>query len=238
MNFRPAFFLLLGLVGSATSVSAGSKSVPKVADFSVAGIKLNDAKSSQAVLGREISSETDPALIEDNTEMPHAMAINKAGTQVLTFYFHYGGEVMAFSEFKVSLTSETKLEGKPIKRAGVTTFVTGKGIKLGLSETQLIKILGPPQEKSSTNEGVVLDYRIKDPETSELLGYPSETSITAPTPSKPESSRSFALDFIIHDSRRSTDGASPNVTAQLAAASPSHGGLELSRPARQVLNNP
>ena len=175
MNFRPAFLLLLVLVGSATSVSAGSKSVPKVADFSIAGIKLNDAKSSLAVLGREISSETDPALIEDNTEMPHAMAVNKAGTLVLTFYFHHGGEVMAFSEFKVSLASETKLTGKPIKLASVAKFATGKGIKLGLSETQLINILGPPQERSSADGAVVLDYRIKDPEAGQsLFDYPAE----------------------------------------------------------------
>ena len=170
MNFRPAFLLLLVLMGSATLVPAGSKSVPKVADSSVAGIKLNDATSSKAVLGREISSETDPALIEDNKEMPHGMAINKTGSQVLTFYFHYGAEVMAFSEFKVSLASKTKLTEKPIKLAGVATFVTGKGIKLGLSEAQLIKILGPPQERSSSNEGVVFDYRIKDPNVDELFG--------------------------------------------------------------------
>jgi hypothetical protein len=174
MNSWPAFLLLLVLVGSVTSVSAGSKSVPKVADFSVAGIKLGDAKSSRAVLGREISSGTDPALIDDNTESPHAMAINKAGTQVLTFYFHEGDEVMAVSEFKVSLASETKLTGKPIKLAGVATFVTGKGIKLGLSEAQLTRILGPPQERSSNNEGVVLDYRIKDPNVGELFGYSSD----------------------------------------------------------------
>jgi hypothetical protein len=138
------------------------ESVPKVADFSVAGIKLNDAKSSRAVLGRKISSSTDPALIEDDTEMPHAMAINKAGTQVLTLYVHYGGEIMAFSEFKISLASETKLTGKPIKLAGVATFVTGKGIKLGLSEAQLTRILGPPQERSSTQDAVILDYQIED----------------------------------------------------------------------------
>jgi hypothetical protein len=150
------------------------ESVPKVADFSVAGIKLNDAKSSRAVLGRKISSGTDPALIEDDTEMPHAMAINKAGTQVLTLYVHYGGEIMAFSEFRVSLASETKLTGKPIKLAGVATFVTGKGIKLGLSEAQLIKILGPPQERSSVSGAVILEYRIEDPEAGQLLHYPAD----------------------------------------------------------------
>jgi hypothetical protein len=174
MNIRPAFLLVLVLLGSATFVSAGPKSIPKVADLSVAGIKLNDAKSSRAVLGREISSSTDPALIEDNTEMPHAFAVNKAGTQVLTLYFHYGGEVMAFSEFKVSLASETKLVVKPIKLTGVATFVTGKGLKLGLSEAQLIKILGPPQERSSVSGAVILDYRINDPEAGELLNYSAD----------------------------------------------------------------
>jgi hypothetical protein len=162
--------IFLALCGSASSVSAEPESVPKVADFSVAGIKLNDAKSSRAVLGREISSGTDPALIDDNTDSPHAMAINKAGTQVLTFYFHEGDEVMAISEFKISRASETKLTGKPIKLAGVATFVTGKGIKLGLSEAQLTRILGPPQERSSTKDAVILDYRIEDPEAGKWFG--------------------------------------------------------------------
>jgi hypothetical protein len=174
MNFRSAFLPVLVLLGSATFVSAGPKSIPRVADLSIAGIKLDDAKSSRAVLGREISSSTDPALIEDNAEMPHAIAVNKAGTQVLTLYVHYGGEVMAFSEFRVSLASETNLTGKPIKLAGVATFVTGKGIKLGLSEAQLIKILGPPQERSSGSGAVILDYRIEDPEAGQLLHYPAD----------------------------------------------------------------
>ena len=173
MSFRRAFLLLLLLIGSATFVLAGPKSVSKVADISVAGIKLVDAKSSRVVLGREISSSTDPALIEDDTEMPHAFAINKAGTEVLTLYFHYGGEVMAFSEFKVSLKSESKLTSKPIKLAGTANFVTGKGIKLGLSKAQLIKILGPPQESKSAGGAVILDYRIEDKEAGELLGYPA-----------------------------------------------------------------
>jgi hypothetical protein len=168
---KPLLIMFLALCGSATSVSAEPESVPKVADFSVAGIKLGDAKSSRAVLGRKISSGTDPALIEDDTEeMPHAMATNKAGTQVLTFYFHYGDEVMAFSEFKISLASETKLTGKPIKLAGVATFVTGKGIKLGLSEAQLTRILGPPQERSSTKDAVILDYQIQDSEAGKWFG--------------------------------------------------------------------
>jgi hypothetical protein len=106
--------------------------------------------------------------------MPHALAVNKAGTEVLTFFFHYGGEVMAFSEFKISLTSKTKLAGKPLKLARVATFVTGKGIRLGIAEAQLIKLLGRPQEKSSSNGAVVFDYRIEDPEAGELLGYPAE----------------------------------------------------------------
>jgi hypothetical protein len=58
MNFRSAFLPVLVLLGSATFVSAGPKSIPRVADLSIAGIKLDDAKSSRAVFGREISSST------------------------------------------------------------------------------------------------------------------------------------------------------------------------------------
>ena len=66
-----------------------------------------------AVCRSEISLDTDPALIEDNTEMPHGMAVNKAGTQVLRSTFITAARSTAFSVFKVSLTSETKLTGNP-----------------------------------------------------------------------------------------------------------------------------
>ena len=174
MNFRRLLLHPVLLIASAPLALAGPKSVRKTADVSITGIRLNDAKSSRVVLGREISSGTDPALIEDNTEMPHATATNKTGTEVLTFFFHPGGEVMAFSEFKVSLVSEAKLTGKPIKLARIASFVSGKGIKLGLSKAQLIKILGPPQQSSSAGGATILDYRIQDPEAGQLLGYPAE----------------------------------------------------------------
>jgi hypothetical protein len=194
MNFRRALLLLL-LLGCATFVSAGPKSVPKVADLSVAGIGLNDSKSSRAVL------RTDPALIENDTEMPHGMAVNKAGTQVLTFYFHYSGEVMSFSEFKVSLASETKLPAKTIKLANVATFATGKGVKLVYPRRSLSRssVRGRRDHQPGARSFSTIGSR-----TPKLVSCLTtlRNSISALILSRVESWQSFALDFVIHDDFR------------------------------------
>jgi hypothetical protein len=64
--------------------------------------------------------------------------------------FHPGGTINEFSEIKVSYNSK---DSKPKLKIKTKDFETAKKIKLGLTEKQVEKLLGPPA-KRTTDKGL------------------------------------------------------------------------------------
>jgi len=128
-------------------------------DTSVFGIHLLNGNSSIKVIGEKYE------LIEDNIDMPHIRFNSNNNKQVLTLYFHYGGAKNKFSEFQIA-NNIAKRKNKALK---TSEFVTNNKIKLGLTQTQLIKILGECFKSEKSNDKEVFKYRIDDFKNSHFL---------------------------------------------------------------------
>jgi len=109
---------------------------PQFYDSTINGLQLRDPASIERIMG-----------IADNIvdkETERAEVINETGNQLLTMIFHPGDIVNQFSEYKVEYNKERKL---PKLRINEKEFVTGKGVRLGLTKEQLSEALGKPNEK-------------------------------------------------------------------------------------------
>ena len=122
------------------------KSIPKRADISVSGIFLEDPASTEKVLGKEIPHEEQLAYW------------NKDRTQLLTLLFHGGDTVHAFAEFKVTQADKNE---SAIKVLSLPAFITGKGVRLDITQKQLTEIFGQGVGERVGRQSIV-HYKIED----------------------------------------------------------------------------
>jgi hypothetical protein len=126
--------LALGYVGPAADRSAKLPTLPQEADVTVMGIQLNSTKSAVKVLGERIE-------VIDGDDMPRAEFLNSAGTEWLALVQHYGSEGYSFQEIEI-VPAGPRTPATAKKLPKVEKFVTGKGIHLGMTKSQLVQILG------------------------------------------------------------------------------------------------
>jgi hypothetical protein len=91
---------------------------------------------------------------DDETEV-----INSDGKQLLTMIFYPGGTINDFYAFRVSYNAK---DLKPNLKIPTKDFVTGKKIKLGLTENQVKKTLGTPTKIETENGLTIWTYKIDD----------------------------------------------------------------------------
>jgi len=104
-------------------------------DSTLNRMRLRDPPSVEKVIG------TKENIIDSYNE--NCKVINADGSQLLIMMFHPGDVVNTFSAFKV----ERNLKGVKSKyRIGDREFVSGKGIKIGITPQALTKALGTPLE--------------------------------------------------------------------------------------------
>lgn len=109
---------------------------PQFYDSTINGLRLRDRASIERVMGI-----TDN-IVDNETERTEV--VNESGNQLLTMIFHPGDVINEFSEFKIEYNKERTL---PKFRIYEKEFITGKGIRLGITKEQLLKTLGEPKEK-------------------------------------------------------------------------------------------
>ncbi len=138
---------LAGGVALALAASLAGADVPRQADLSIIGVHLLDLDSQRRVLGAVKFSE--------RTAMPEARFASADGKQVMTLVSH-PGSVGDVAEVKVAYG-----KGRPDPR--FRTFVSGKGIELGLPEEKVREILGEPTRMRSLRNGLrTILYRIEE----------------------------------------------------------------------------
>jgi hypothetical protein len=114
----------------------GDKQRPAFYDSTINGLHLRDPASIERIMGI-----TDNIVDKDSER---AEVVNESGNQLLTMLFHPGDVINQFSEFMVEYNTERKL---PELRMHEKEFMTGKGIRLGITKKQLLETLGEPKEK-------------------------------------------------------------------------------------------
>lgn len=144
--FTPLLIAALACMGAKIEAEP-PKSIPQRADISLSGIFLNDPASTEKVLGKDI-----PMINQ------HVAYWNNDRTQLLTLFFHPGDEVHCFSEIKVSQAGKSE---SAIKVLSLRAFITGKGVRLGITQKQLTAILGKGVEERMGSQSIIR-YKIED----------------------------------------------------------------------------
>jgi len=143
--------------------AAQEERLPRSADVSVSGIFLDDPASVVNVLGNP------PRPSEDcGYDFPALEVCNSARTEVLVLLLHYGDLLNSYSEFRVRKAQESP--GRCVTLpGGLQHFVTGKGIRLGTSKRDLIRILGPGFSERRDGEETIITYTIEEAQNSSFL---------------------------------------------------------------------
>lgn len=139
---------LITIDGFGQLVDGDNLKKQKYYDSTLNKIRLRDPRTIEKVF------ETTDNLIDSKDEQTEVT--NEKGNQLLTMVFLPGDVVNQFSQFKVEYNSLNKVTDLRLKEK---EFVTGKGIKLGTTEKELIKALGQPKEKREENGVTVYLYR-------------------------------------------------------------------------------
>jgi len=156
-----AAFAIASVLCSTTHVRAES-AIPRQADISVSGIFLSDPESTRKILG------TPPVPAESGDDFPVVQVCNSKVTEVLSLVFHHGDIRDSFNEFRVRNISKLPADCITLPKE-IDHFVTGKGIYLGMSKKDLIKILGPDFTEKKEGNRLTVHYKIDDFERSSFL---------------------------------------------------------------------
>ncbi len=155
--------LLLVSVSVLHAQAVHPRSIPRCADISMAGIFLENRTSAEGVLGHKIA-------LVDSLDLPEARYWNQAKSEILTVIFHPGDIINTFSEFKVTLAGDAS-DTAGAHRTRVPSFVSGKGVRIGLSISAIQAILGDSAVESTDGDLTVLRYRLDDFEKSRFLKW-------------------------------------------------------------------
>lgn len=160
-------FLLVTQVTIWFGASAqGPEQTPPSADISVSGIFLHDPESVKKVLGNAPTPSEDASPKGDN--FPTLKACNSTKTELLVLIFHYGDVTNSYSEFRIGGLPNPR-PGCLVPPGGVVHFVTGRGIRLGISRKELVGILGQGFSERREGNETVIRYTIADFEKSTFL---------------------------------------------------------------------
>ncbi|HEV7868082.1 MAG TPA: hypothetical protein VGO90_10400 [Chthoniobacteraceae bacterium] len=125
--------------------------LPRKVDISVGGFSLLDPDSAERVLGKRLKT------VEEDNDFPKAYCLNAARTEQLVLTQHYGALLHEFAEYQVT---PVHVEGRGPVAAGVGSWITGRGVRLGMSERELIERLGSPTKTSGRGKDRNLEYRV------------------------------------------------------------------------------
>jgi len=151
-------FLLLALPSEAEAACKQIK-----AESDVIGIRIGDAQSAVRVIGEAgfPTAEQDKNKAGADTSLPYVRFATRDGREELKLYEHYGDEVNSYNEIEVT---PARASVSAAKRLPVANFTTERGIKLGITEQALTRILGSCLKRRRGNAGeTTIQYAIDDP---------------------------------------------------------------------------
>jgi hypothetical protein len=123
-------------------------------DLSVYGIRLTDADSAVSQVGSGLP------LSEDEEDMPHIRFVSSNGAQELVLFAHPGADTDEYGEVEVR---KAGIEALALKDLPTPSFVSGRGVELGMSRADIISRFGQclkADEKSG--DGETIQYQIEN----------------------------------------------------------------------------
>ena len=160
-SLQSAFTVAVMLCCFAADVRAGTE-IPRSADISVLGMFLSDPESTRRVL------EDPPEPLETGDDFPTVQICNSNNTELLILVFHYGDVKDSFNEVRIRNISKPPTNClEPPKQTN--HFVTGKGIRLGISKKELTIVFGPGFTENAEGSRIVIRYRIDNFDKSNFL---------------------------------------------------------------------
>ncbi len=159
---RPAMIAAFAALLVSTVPSAAQSCKPQRAESDVAGVRIADAKSSKRVFG-------DPAKLAEfqekdsngfDRDFPYVRFLSRDGQQEARFYSHYGDFVGSYNEIEVMPVTEA---GKDATRLQAANLATERGVKLGMGQSELLRLLGPCHTKERRDGGLErISYKVED----------------------------------------------------------------------------
>lgn len=136
--------------------------LPREADISLSSIQLDDATSAKTPFGMQ------PELDDPNSDRPKFFVCNIDNTERLALVYYEGDTDYVISEFQVEQV-ETRYVSCAKSPMLIDHFTSGKGIALGMTRPQLVRLLGQPHHEHPQLDETVLIYRIDNKQDSGFL---------------------------------------------------------------------
>jgi hypothetical protein len=138
------------LIAAAAALGGSASKDPRFIDSRVETVVLGDTSSGQSFVSR---------LGGNAVDIGGGMAVFRyAGTaELLELVAYPGGEPYQFWEVRLRRGRGTEPNAKLV--AGGKPFRSGRGIQLGLTISEVVRLLGEPQEQSETKGRLNFVYR-------------------------------------------------------------------------------
>ncbi len=160
MQSMIAAVVFLGLwLGSTESREIGN---PQFIDLRVSSVELGSVPTGEAFVRRNGGRE-----VEVDGGLPLYRYVNTPKTEVLELVMHPGGQRYEFMEFHIRRPSPAEVQVCPV--AAVDSFLTGRGLHLGLTIDEVVSVLGAPQQQAGSGRSRGLHYRCTSPKTCPIL---------------------------------------------------------------------
>ena len=164
-------FVSLTLIGlSSAALSQEDKGTPSFVDLSLNGIHFCDSTSAVAVLGERVHMVMESKDRGDHPQHEEGEAgfANAKNTELLRIF---GSSKYSF--FRFIVTSIGKIPRTSTLLSGVSSFISGKRIHLGMSSKEVLGILGKGYTKTTEGSATVFAYVLDDnAEVVNICGYP------------------------------------------------------------------
>jgi len=132
---------------------------PTFIDQSINNIILDNPKSSVSVIGKNLLNKR---------KLGETLTIaNKSNSESLDLYFIPGNIKYSFSNFHLRFSNKNEHNTHIVK--SINNFISGKGIKLGMSFKDVKMILGDGMEILSNGNQRIIQVRIEGMEKSTFL---------------------------------------------------------------------
>ena len=142
--------------------SAAAAELPREVDLMVSGIRLNDGSSARLPFGAQMQ------LDDPDSDRPKAFICNADRTEKLTLVYYEGDTSYIISEFQVERV-ETRYVDCVQPPRQIDRFVSGKGIQLGMTRSDITHIFGNDYNEQPQLDEVVISYRIDNKNESGFL---------------------------------------------------------------------